>query len=87
MGLHLLRRLRYLDHAPGSSKTQVIELYSHARTLYLQSDDDTAWQTWMHQIDDALRNSSFDFRDDAEKERDVWLSHRFISWERAGEGG
>jgi hypothetical protein len=35
LGLHLIRRLRYMDHAPGSSKAHIMELYTHARTLFV----------------------------------------------------
>jgi len=73
--LHLLRRLRFMDHVPGTSKEAAIELYTHSRTLYLVSDDDTTWLTWMARIDGALRASTFDMRDDVERERDLYPGH------------
>jgi len=72
VGLHLMRRLRYLDHAPGSTKADIVELYTHARTVFFYSDDDTTWISWIAALDKALRDSTFDFRDENEKERDLY---------------
>ena len=71
MGLHLIRRLRFMDHVPGTNKSSAIEVYAHARTLFLVSDSDLPWTEWMMRIDKAMRDSTFDFREESEKERDV----------------
>jgi len=80
---------RYIPHVAGSTKTDLIEIFTPQKTLYMQvrlnrhhqaskcavAHEQTMgtvnWMEWLVKIDSTLRTSQFDFRDDAEKNRDV----------------